>query len=322
MAIREGKWRCTYCSNVNRGAELACAGCGAQRDKDVVFFLEDDAPEVTDEGLLAVARAGADWLCQFCQTSNRPALTHCVQCGAEKGTSPSRPVRELLGAALPAAPLSSAAPAVPKAPQSRGCMAALVVLLLLGMGFCATLTYFALRKTNETLSVAGFEWQRTIAVEAFRTVRESAWEDSVPRGARVVSRQREVHHTDQVQTGTRHVKVGTRDKGNGFFEDVYEDRPIYSGHDVYAVKITYDVERWLPARNAEDKGGDRRPRWPDVSLGSNEREAMRTETYVVRLAGTAKTYRMELPLARWEQLEEGRRYDAVIQGGRTVLELK
>jgi hypothetical protein len=245
-----------------------------------------------------------------------------VQCGAEQGTSPSRPVREIPDAALPAAPLSLAAPAAPKPPRSRGCLAAFVLLLLLAMGFCATLTYFALRKTNETLTVAGFEWQRSVAVEAFRTVRESAWENAVPGGARVVSRQREVHHTDQVRSGTRRVKVGTRDKGNGFFEDVYEDRPIYSGRDVYAVKITYEVERWLPARNLEAQGGDRRPRWPDLSLGSNEREARRTESYVVRLAGTAKTYRMEMPFARWEQLEDGRRYDAVIQGGSKVLELK
>ena len=55
MAIREGKWRCPYCSGVNRGAHLACNGCGATRDKDVTFFLEDDVPEVTD--LPARARA-------------------------------------------------------------------------------------------------------------------------------------------------------------------------------------------------------------------------------------------------------------------------
>lgn len=78
MVVREGKWRCPYCSVVNRGAELACKGCGATRDKDVQFFLEDEAPEVTDAELLGRADAGADWLCQFCQTSNRPGQAHCV----------------------------------------------------------------------------------------------------------------------------------------------------------------------------------------------------------------------------------------------------
>src|SRR3954462_13621467 len=108
MAIREGKWRCPYCSTVNRGRDMACSGCGATRDEDVKFFLEEAAPEVTDEKLLAQARAGADWLCQFCETSNPPAATHCLHCGAERGTSPSRPVQEIRDGALPATPPPSA----------------------------------------------------------------------------------------------------------------------------------------------------------------------------------------------------------------------
>jgi hypothetical protein len=84
MAIREGKWRCPYCSIVNRGASMACPGCGASRDEDVAFFLEDDAPEVTDEALLARARAGADWRCRFCGASYPPALERCGNCGAEQ----------------------------------------------------------------------------------------------------------------------------------------------------------------------------------------------------------------------------------------------
>src|SRR5260370_21649808 len=91
MAIREGKWRCPYCSVVNRGADLTCTGCGATRDKDVQFFLEEAADEVTDEQLLATARAGADWLCQFCQTSNRPGLAHSRDFGAEPARSPPHP---------------------------------------------------------------------------------------------------------------------------------------------------------------------------------------------------------------------------------------
>jgi hypothetical protein len=125
-----------------------------------------------------------------------------------------------------------------------------------------------------------------------------------------------------VQVGTERVKVGTRDKGNGFFEDVYEERPVYRSRDVHAVKVTYDVERWVAARNLEARGGDRRPRWPDVSLARNEREAGRQERYVALLQGGRKTYRLELPQARWEQLQEGRRHEAVIQGGERVLELK
>jgi hypothetical protein len=316
MAIREGKWRCPYCSSVNRGADLACGGCGATRDKDVTFFIEDDAPEVTDEALLKAACAGADWLCLFCQTSNRPDATHCVQCGAEKGTAPSRPVRELRDEVAPAP-----RPVAPPARRSRGCGFVLALALLLVAGFCAVAGWLALRKTDESVTVSGFEWTRSVRVEALRSVRESAWEGEVPRGARIVGRQRAVHHSEREQTGVERVKVGQRDLGNGFFEDVYEERPVYRSRDVYRDKISYEVERWTQVRNLEARGGDRRPRWPDVRLSRGEREAGREERYVVLLQGR-KTYRLELPEARWAALQPGQSYRAVIQGGSRVLSLQ
>lgn len=317
MAIREGKWRCPYCSSVNRGADLACPGCGAQRDKDVSFFLEDEAPEVTDEKLLARALAGADWLCAFCSTSNIPDAASCVQCGAERGTAPSRQEREIRVSPPPARPVAAAA-----GRGGRGCLAALVLLLLLGLGFCGLATWFSLRKTSDTVRLTSVSWERSVQVQALRTVRESAWREAVPSGARVVARSREQRSTERVQTGTQRVKVGVRDKGNGFFEDVYEDRPVYSERPVYAEKVTYEVERWVDLRNEQARGGDRRPRWPDVRLGRNERESGRRERYRAQLQGARRSYEMELPQSRWEQLEEGRSYEAVVQGGSRVIELK
>jgi hypothetical protein len=330
VAIREGKWRCRYCSSVNRGAELACKGCGATRDKDVTFFLEDDAPEVTDEALLAVARAGADWLCLFCQTSNRPQESRCHNCGAERGTSPSRPERDVPLAA-PGVPPPSAAPSVPpSAPLSalsaprpgrggRGCAVAVVLALVLG--FCSVVSYFAFRKTEETVTVSALEWERTIDVEALRTVRESAWEGEVPGGARVVGQSREVHHNEREQVGTERVRVGTRDKGNGFFEDIYETRPVYRDRPVYRTKVAYEIERWVHDRTARAAASDSSPRWPDPGLRPREREARRSERYVVVLQG-GKTYRKDLPLDQWSAVRVGQSFHAVIQGGRRVLELR
>ncbi len=317
MTIREGKWRCPYCSSVNRGAHLACAGCGATRDKDVAFFLEDAAAQVTDEARLETARAGADWLCLFCQTSNRPDAGHCVQCGAEKGSAPSRAVRE--ERAAPAVPAPVAAPDTP--PRRGGCSLALAVVGLLVLGMCGFGLWRSLRKTDETVTVKAHEWSRAIKVQALRTLRESAWEGELPADARVVGRERAVHHTERIQSGTRRVKVGRRDLGNGFFEDVYEDQPVYRSQDVYRTRLTYEVERWTLARNLEARGGDRRPRWPDLRLARGEREAGREERYAVVLQG-AREYRYELPEARWAALEPGQRLHAVIQGGSRVLSIE
>ena len=318
MAVREGKWRCPYCAGVNRGSALACLGCGATRDKDVTFFLDEGAEEVTDEGLLVRARAGADWLCNFCGDSNTPDRDHCRNCGAEKGTAPSREVRELpLPSPLPPPPARAAA----AAPSPRRFHPVVAGVLLALVALVALAAYLGLRRSEETLTVAGFEWERHVAVEAWRTVREQAWEGSVPSGARVVSRRPEVHHTDHERVGTRRVKSGHRDLGNGFFEDVYRDEPIYRDRPVYRTRVTYDVERWMPERTVRASGQDHAARWPDPGLRSGEREASRGEKLLVVLNGK-KTYRMELPEARWAALQPGQSLSAVIRGGRSVLELR
>jgi hypothetical protein len=313
MAIREGKWRCPYCSVANRGAAMACTGCGATRDKDVAFFLEDDAEEVTDDALIARARAGADWLCTYCGDSNAPERYHCRNCGAEKGSAPSRPVREV--PEVPEVPPLAASPV-----SARFRPIAMAVLLVL-VAFVVAAAYFGLRRTDETLTVAGFEWERRVAVEAGRTVREQAWEGSVPAGARVVSRRQEVHHTERDQVGTRRVKAGHRDLGNGFFEDVYRDEPVYEERPVYRTRVTYDAQRWVPDRTVRASGRDHAAHWPDPQLRTGEREASRAEKLVVLLNGK-RTYRMELPEARWAALQPGQGVGAVIRGGWSVLELK
>jgi hypothetical protein len=316
VAIREGKWRCPYCSVVNRGAAMACQGCGATRDKDVTFFLDEEADEVTDDTLLARARAGADWLCNFCGDSNSPERDHCRNCGAEKGSAPSRPVREV-PVATPSPP-SRTPPAAPSPSRFRPGAAAVLFLLV---ALVAVAAYLGLRRTEEALTVAGFEWERHVAVEAWRTVREQAWEGSVPAEARVVSRRPEVHHTERDQVGTRRVKAGHRDLGNGFFEDIYRNEPVYRERPVYRTRVTYDVQRWVPDRTARASGQDHAAHWPDPGLRSGEREASRGEKLVVVLNGK-RTYRVELPEGRWAALQPGQAVSAVIRGGRSVLELR
>jgi hypothetical protein len=121
--------------------------------------------------------------------------------------------------------------------------------------------------------------------------------------------------------GTRKVKTGHRDLGNGFFEDVYRDEPVYRDHPVYRTRLTCEVRRWVPDRTVKASGRDQAPRWPDPGLRSGERETSRSETLVVVLNGK-RTYRMELPEARWASLRPGQDVSALIRGGRSVLELR
>ena len=312
MAIREGKWRCPNCSNVNRGAQMKCNGCGQTRDENVQFFLEEDAAEVTDEALLQRAQAGAEWLCEYCSTSNEPAAKVCKSCGAERGGARAREVREIRPQV---APLASS-------PSSGGGWAKWVVLaLLLSLGCCCGLGLFFNRKSEDQVRVQGFEWERSIPVQAQRLQREEAWDDAVPAGARVIGSRQEVRRTEHEKVGTRKVKVGKKDLGNGFFEDVYEDQPVYKDRPVYGRKVTFEILRWVDARVDRASGQDQSPYWPRSSLGGREREGPRREKYVVLLQGQ-KTYRMEMPEARWRSLQVGQTFQAVIRGGDRVEELR
>jgi hypothetical protein len=348
VAIREGAWDCPSCGRKrNRGPAKFCGGCGAPRGADVKFYLPDDAPVVTAADELARAQAGPDWTCAYCQGDNPADAGFCSGCGATKDGKP-RPVISSRDAPppplppLPPLPLTSPAAQSP-APAGRGGKVAKGCGIgCLGLLALIAVFWFLGRPKEAELTVAGFRWERAVRIEAMKTVEEEAWEGAVPSGARVLSTRKELHHTDkiqvgsqrktrsvseQVQTGTERVKVGTRDLGNGYFEDEYEDRPVYQSRSheesydepvyreqpVYADKVRYEIDKWVPAREEKLSRGDRSPAWPELpagALGPAERAGPRREVYEVIFRGKdGVTHVWKAPgEAAWRRLEPGRSY--------------
>src|SRR5215210_5155094 len=300
MAIREGAWDCPHCGRKkNRGPEKFCGGCGAPRGEDVQFYLPPDSPEVTAADALKRAQAGPDWTCSFCEADNPSVNAFCSSCGAARDGAQARPVVEHRKDAAPPPAPPPPSPGNPK--LKRGCQ-----IGCLGLVALLALVWFFNRPKETVLTVAGHRWERTVGVEELRTVTEEGWEGELPAGARSLSSRREVHHqnkvrigtetrtrtvTERVQTGTERVKVGERDLGNGYFEDIYEDRPVYEDQEreetyeepvfreepIYSTRHRYEVDKWMPSRNARAGAEDRNPNWPDPGLGSKEREGKRTE---------------------------------------------
>jgi len=244
---------------------------------------------VLDSGGQAVEAAGAEWRCRFCGTSNPPGSGHCRSCRAERDA---------------AASLTAEAAASASAAPVRGGRASVIgAVLLLAAVVGAVAVYLAFRQGVETVTVAGFEWERSVEVQDHQTVREEAWEGEVPAGARIIARRREVHHTMRQEVGTR--------KG----EPVYRERPVYRK------KVAYDLERWSVVRTLKAAGKDKSPRWPDIRLNLGEREGKRTESYVVVLQGRG-VYRMKVPREQWLGMREGQIGTAVVRKGGAVLELR
>lgn len=352
MAIREGAWDCPVCGRKgNRGPDKFCGGCGSPRGPAVQFYLPDDAPEVVEAEALKRAAAGPDWICPYCGADNPADNAFCSGCGAPRDGAKTREITEQRFDAPPPSPKPLAAPPPQKGGGSRfklGCG-----LGCLGLIVLAALFVFLGRPKPTTLTVTGFHWLRTIAVEELRPVTEEAWEGEVPSGARVLGSSRKVHHVDhiqigsetrtrnvseRVQTGSQRVKVGTRNLGNGYFEDVYENRPtyenrtrqetyqqpVYRDQPVYRQRVRYEIEKWMPDREARAEGQDHAPAWPDPRLGAKEREGKRTEAYEVHFRtakGQPATYKAPNEQV-WRSFGEGRSYKGKVYDDGRVAEVE
>jgi hypothetical protein len=306
VAIHEGKWKCEYCGQVNQGRNVACQQCGQPRGKDVKFFLDDDAAEVTDQALVDVAQAGADWTCEFCSTDNRAKDTRCRQCGAERGSSASLQEKTVTQESSVASGAAAQAP-----PPARKRMSPIGIIGIVAAFIAASvLVYFLFFSTSEKTAILDRgQWQRAITVEENRWIEHAAWEDAVPSNAIVISSRQEKFGTEKIQTGTERKKTGQKDKGNGFFEDVYQDVPVYTERDVYKNKVTYKIQEWVVTRTLKIDGDlASAPVWPVVTLSAVEREGKRTESAALFLTLGGKTLQYSAPVNELSTYRQGAKY--------------
>ncbi len=364
MSVMEGAWDCPSCGRKrNRGPEKFCGACGAPRGKDVEFYLPDDARIVTDEEELKKAGAGADWNCNFCNSDNPVYNKFCSGCGASiEGDSPHRNVVDIPDKKPEqkghyASPVKSSIPSGSvtqqkiQYPHKKGNIYIYAVFALIL--FITGLGYYLLSSHEELLTVKGFEWNREIKIEKFMTLTETGWEGTLPSDARIISSTRAIHHydkvrtgtqtktrtvSDRIKTGTRKVKSGTKNMGNGYFKTTYRTEnvyktvyrqetyqvPVYKDVPVYKTKYTYNIDRWKYYRSATAAGHDHKPYWPDFRLNTKEREGARRETYMVNFVnkkGKILTYTART-LQEWLFFHNDKSYKAMVNNLGTITQIK
>jgi hypothetical protein len=354
MANYEGKWRCSRCSMPNLGRNLNCQTCGVKRGDDIEFFLEDDAQAVNDAELLRQANAGADWICRYCDGNNRSFAAQCSSCGSLRSAKDKQLIEETRGVydwseAARKAAKNAAHQRNFQETQSKksffssrflkfalfgaGCLTAVFIAIFAGLVYIASLSY------PTEVKVTGLEWTRTVAVEEYKTVTETAWEGEVPSGARVQSSERAVHHTEKVTDGTRTVPetyteqvadgsesyvCGRTDKKNGYFEDKYCTRTkyksvtrtrnktetVYKDVPVYRTRYNYQIEKWVTIDEKATSGTDFNPQWAVVQIDKTHREGKRTESYNLiykELSGDNKPHKIKLSAENWSKFTNGER---------------
>ena len=359
--IVEGYWICPNCNAKNRGAEQQCDACGAIRGEDVQFHCDGDAPVITDEAELAKAKAGPDWICQFCGNTSPAASEKCTGCGSARGSGKQRAVKEIPpgGAQPQSGPAKTNVPPQPMPAAFKiGC--GVIALLFFVLMFLSS------RETPEKIEIIDNQWTRIIERQEYKTVEEKAWENEVPQAAVKLSSSREIRdykkipdgfeeveetYTEKVKIGEDKVEDGKIDLGNGRFQVKYKMVPKYKEEQrtrmvkrekfrkepIYAEKVTYNIDRWIDITPVELKGAQDEPKWPDAGVKKNTppqigdvSEKARKEAYMVKVKrlSDGKEYEVnkmrekELTFDQFMKLRKGTQWEAIFSGLGDLREIK
>ncbi len=331
--IVEGFWDCPNCNAKNRGSAQQCDACGAVRSENVKFYVEDGAKAITDEAELAEANAGPDWICPFCSNMSPASSQKCTGCGSDRSDGKKRAVKEIpAGSEEPqdAAKGGNKQPPGPPQPAPLWLKAGCGLFALL---FVILMAFSCYEKVDK-IEITANQWARLIERNEYKTVREQAWANEVPSGARKFGSERQIRshkqipdgfeevdeeYTEKVKVGEKQVEDGKVDLGNGRFKVKYKIVPEYREEKktrrvkrqkfrkepIYDEKVTYDIDRWVDAAPVQLQGSTEEPRWPDSGAANNVppkigdiSEKARVETYVVKARRSGDTAEIEVKKLR------------------------
>jgi Zn-finger in Ran binding protein and others len=357
-------WVCEHCAASNRATVTVCAGCGAPRGSSptqrVVDYKTADVPRgetppPAPKPQPAAAPAPAP--------PPKPQPLAAAPAKAEKKAAP--PKKKAAKQEGPPRP----PPTLGETLRACGCLAlpAIVIVFLLVTAVRAVLN--RLPVGGEDLQAAVIEtkhWERTAVVEQRRLVDGEGWH--LPDSAQVLRQRRRFHHNDseiigyrnvsrqvprtervqdgtvtrtrevdeRVQTGTRTVVCGQRDLGNGYFEDIECEEPVYETRTrtetyeepryrdvthyetvtervpitrpvpVYQTYYTWRVPQWDPVDTVRVQGDTTRPAWPaDSLLRRNQRWGQRTDHYMLTFRQAGQRHSLPISLLDWPRYSPG-----------------
>jgi hypothetical protein len=327
-------WDCKFC-----GAKKLlglkhrhCPSCGAPQSAEDRYF-PSDADKVRAEDHVYV---GADVRCTHCGEANSRNAKCCGGCGAplDGGKDVARRHDQVVNegaifegqtkeAARREREANEAPTGTPKKTNAIRLVAGVGCLSILALVALAVVAF--MWKKESTLVVSGHSWRREIAIERFGPTADSSWCESVPLGARGVSRSREVRSQRRIPDG-QDCRTRKVDRGNGTFVEKQECSTRYREEPVYDDRCHYTIDRWAVERTLSASGASTEGvRWPDLGplptgtcLGC-ERPGSRKESYTVELTDSHATKQTcDVDVAKWTGFRDGSRWKGgirVIGGG-------
>lgn len=316
-------WTCPRCATKNPGPNKFCTACGAPQPENVTFEQAPDAKLITDAEKIALAKAGPDVHCPYCNARNPAGSKFCGACGGDQSAAKARASGGVVGAfsattapatpvvcpscgtsnpgsaskcsncgaqlAAPAAPPPLAAKAGADAPKlSKKTLAIGGVVGAALLSLCVCIAILSGRTKGVTATVVGVEWTRSVAIEAIAPIDREGWWDEIPSDAQQGSCTQKYRYTsDQPEANSREVcgTPYTVDTGTGIGEVVQEC--VYEVSDDWC---SYTEMGWTAVDTATLRGQDLYPAWPSVSLASDQRYGDQQESYSVVFNADGHTY--------------------------------
>lgn len=345
----EMEWTCRRCGTKNPGLKKQCQNCGAQMEADQQFEKPAENVLLTDAEKIAQAKKGADVHCPFCGTRNTADAKVCVHCGGDLTRGQKREAGQVVGAysAAPVAKVTCPACATENAPSASNCIscgrplgntapaaspvaaarstarpsisplvlglvALVATLCLCGFGF---LIFQALNTTELVGVVQSVRWERSLGLEARVPVERRAWADQIPVEATVgvcESRPRQVSSAPDPSRRSEKIcgTPYTVDLGNGLSE-VRQD----CEYQIYDDYCPYQVLEWQEVDRVTARGADLNPYWPQLSVGSSQRQGRARESYTVTFNSDGRSYDYS-PDSEQEfvQFQPGSRWTLTVNG--------
>ncbi|MER2598953.1 MAG: zinc finger protein [Caldilineales bacterium] len=338
------EWTCPQCSTRNLGTSKKCTACGAAQPAEVQFQVgAASATLLSDAEKIRQAQSGADVHCPYCGTRNPAGSPRCKLCGGDLEGGQARQAGQTVGAlsdastqpvtckacgtANPAtatqcrscgAPLPGAASARPQpTAPTRGRLSPLVILLLAALLLIGCVLLFSIfsrggdtgRSATQqvTGSVGTTAWKRVVLVQALMPVQRQDWQANIPGNVQLNDCEDRLYRTYDEPVANSVEVCGTpyvQDTGTGLGEVVQDCQ-----YQVFAPYCHYTTTAWQNATPLVLEGSGLLAQWPQSSLGTQQREAGREESYTITFQTETGSVRYSTSSAQeFEQFSPGSRW--------------
>lgn len=337
-----GYWNCNYCNTKNIAGNIRdCPNCGQPRGTDTKFHINMSGPQthINNSEAESIRKRGADWICPYCNSLNSNETSECISCGSNKSESTHNYFTQHENENNRSYDNHETTRVIAANSQQNHKFQynikpiILCIAIIFAVIAVISLAVNIFTPKEIQFRINSFQWSRSIDIEHYITVNESDW--YVPSGGRIQYTRSEIHHyestIDHYEQRTRdvidyyeEVVVGYQDLGNGYFEEIteqrpvykteYYDEPIYKDVPVYDTKYYYEIERWRHSRTINTSGYDHNAYWGKLDLADNEREANRSSEYKITgiIVSKDETKTFTVSESDWNEMQEDNTYTLIV----------